>query len=53
MILRLIFIVLVTAAFARGFSAIVEQAEAPTAMHPNANPCDEWSDPNCGARRWQ
>jgi hypothetical protein len=51
MILRLAIVVLLAAAFARGFSELVEHSDGPSGQYRAANPCDDWSNPHCGPSR--
>lgn len=46
MITRLAIVVLLSAAFAKGFSEIAARDNGPEAHH-GAHPCEEWSNPQC------
>jgi hypothetical protein len=51
MLFRLAIVLLMAAAFARGFSELVEYSEVPGETHRAANPCEDWTNPHCGLPR--
>ncbi len=47
MIVRLVLICVLAAAFARGFAEIIDRTDASMTQSRAGDPCAEWSNPNC------